>query len=120
MTMSKTAAIREARTFVGMPTRRSSTDYVVYAPYHSNKPHGPSTELQADSYQKCLARRSSAVASIALHLMGRLDIEADAAIESEIYDCYKQNTIETLVSAGSAAYGTGPTADDIALGAESL
>lgn len=68
--MSKTAAIAEARTYVSMPHRRSATDYIVCAPWNSLNPTGPSTELQASTYQAALSMRAEKVAAIALGLMG--------------------------------------------------
>ena len=102
MTTSKTAAIREARNTVSMPTRRSSTDYVVYAPYYDVQPDGPYTELQASSYPKAVAMRSRKCACIALALMGKLDDEAIYAIEY-----MESGSVGALVAAGLAAYGTG-------------
>lgn len=101
MTTSKTAAIREARRAVSTPTRRSSTDYVVYAPYYDAQPDGPSTELQASSYPKALAMRSRKCACVALALMGKLDEEAVYAIEY-----MDGGNVDALVAAGLAAYGT--------------
>lgn len=96
--MTKTAAIAEARTCVSKPHRRSATDYVIYAPYYDDKPSGPSTELQADSYTKALARRTEKVAYIALAIMGvdtgRIHLEAGrgdgATIESLVADGLEQ------------------------------
>jgi hypothetical protein len=70
MFMNKTAAIRKARSCVSLPQRRSSTDYVVYAPYYDSQPNGPSTEMQFDSYGRAAAVRAEKVACIALALMG--------------------------------------------------
>lgn len=68
--LSRTAALREARSAVGGVHRRSRTDYVYFAPYYATKLSGPTTECQADSYPKAVASRSRHVAEIALVLMG--------------------------------------------------
>ena len=94
MALTKTAAIREARTCVSLPKRRSATDYVVYAPYYDHKPSGPSTELQSDSYPKALARRTEKVAHIALALMGVN--AADLYLEAG----HHGTTVEALVASG--------------------
>lgn len=98
--LSKTVAIRAARTFVSAPHRRSSTDYVVYGPYRSSDPHGPSTEHQSDSYPRARAARSRWVARIALHLMGQLTEDARFAVED---GCDSWGSIESLVDAGLKA-----------------
>lgn len=101
MALSKTAAIREARGLVGLPIRRSATDYVVYGPWDDSDPHGPSTEYQADSYHKAAAARTRWVARVALGLMGRLGADAKSTIEYESYRGYS-NRVEDLVSAALA------------------
>lgn len=101
MALSKTAAIREARGFVGLPIRRSATDYVVYGPWDDGDPHGPSTEFQADSYPKAIAARTRWVARIALALMGRLDGDAKSTIEYESDRGYGSR-VEDLVNAALA------------------
>jgi hypothetical protein len=104
MSMSKTAAIAEARTRVSKPHRRSATDYVIYAPYCDSRPKGPSTELQSDSYPKALARRTEKVAYVALALMGvSLDgVHLDAGIAG--------STVNELVANGIAQAANQPTA----------
>lgn len=77
MKMSKTAALKAAQNAVSKVIRRSSTDYVVYAPYYSDKPNGPSTELQASTYPQAVIMRSEKVADIALSLMGVYDTFSD-------------------------------------------
>lgn len=77
--MSKTAALRQARECVGKISRRSATDYVYHAPYYSDKPRGPSTECQADSYPKAAASRAQHVVAIALALMGYSSRDAHEA-----------------------------------------
>jgi hypothetical protein len=99
MTLSKTAAIREARTYVSLPHRRSATDYVVYSPYRHTDPTGPSTEMQADSYPKALGRRTEQVAYIALTLMGidTTDVWLEAGRRGYDRD---GSTVEGLVADG--------------------
>jgi hypothetical protein len=70
MTITKAAAITEARRLVSKPHRLSHSDYVVYAPYYSNKPRGPRTELRANSYAQALSIRTATIAYVALALMG--------------------------------------------------
>lgn len=65
---TKTEALRQARIAVGQIHRRSSTDYVFYAPYYSSRPDGPSTESQHDSYPKARLARTESVADVALAL----------------------------------------------------
>lgn len=109
MTISKTAAIRQARRVVSMPVRRSSTDYVVYAPYYDAQPDGPGTELQAASYPMILAMRTRKCACVALSIMGRMDEEAASAI----YHMEGESLgVEALVAAGLAAYGTGMSSQE--------
>lgn len=82
-TMSKTAAIRAARRAVTGIARRSSTEYVYYAPFYPDQPHGPSTECKSDSYWRARGTRSRTIAGIALHLMGYSDEAIYAAGESD-------------------------------------
>lgn len=70
MTLSRTAAMREARASVTPIMRRSPTDYIYYAPWRYCEPHGASTEVQANNYWMARAMRSRSVASVALALMG--------------------------------------------------
>ncbi len=92
MALSKTAAIKQARTFVSLPHRRSSTDYVVHAPWDSSKPHGASTELQASTYPAALAMRTRSVARVAVALMG---VPYTGAMEYAL--AYDGGTVEHLV-----------------------
>lgn len=91
-TLSKTAAIKAARKAVGSIHRRSSTDYVIYAPYYNDQPSGPSTEIRACSYPEALLRRSQKIADIALDLMGH----RRAAVEAG----HHGTTVEQLVAEG--------------------
>lgn len=100
--MPRTAAIKAARGYVSHPHRRSRTDYVVYGPYYTDGPDGPSTEMTADSYPKARAMRSRKVATIALHLMGVASMDARAAVHC--YDGRDTPTIDALVKAGLAAH----------------
>lgn len=67
--MSKTAALAEARSLVHIYGR--GTSWTVSGPYHYDKPHGPSTEHNVDSYAKAVRTRTCWRAYIALTLMGR-------------------------------------------------
>jgi len=69
-TTSKTAAIREASGYCAIAGQRTS--WHIYGPYRYSDPHGPSTEMTADSYAKAVAIRTAWRARIALALMGRL------------------------------------------------
>jgi hypothetical protein len=68
MTLSKTAALKEARRYVGDIHRRSSTEYVFYAPY--SEPGGATTEVRANSYWQAREYRTYHLVSVALELMG--------------------------------------------------
>lgn len=83
MSMSKTAAIREASKYCSISGR--GTSWTVYGPYRSSQPDGPSTESNADSYTKALLIRSAWRARIALHFMGRLDEDTKFAVEEAAY-----------------------------------
>lgn len=102
-TISKTAAIREARRAVGQPIRVSSTSYVVYGPYRRNEPSGPSTEHNYDSYTKAALGRAVWVAEVALALMGRLTDDASYAIDCAEYDPYAPHDVASLVAIGLAS-----------------
>jgi len=91
-TMSKIAAIKAARKAVGHIIRRSSSDYVIYAPYYNAQPVGPSTELQASSFPQAVLRRTQKNADVALALMGH-----DRALVQAGED---GTTVEQLVAAG--------------------
>jgi len=98
-TLSKTQAIRKARTFVSKPHRRGRYEYVVYGPSDDRNPNGsPSVEYPADSYSKALSVRAKWVARISLALMGRLNYISRFAIEYRTHD--DDATIESLVDAG--------------------
>jgi hypothetical protein len=103
MSISKTQAIKQARTYVSMPVRLSSTEYVVYAPWDVENPDGATTDLQARSYSKALALRKTRIARIALVLMDRFNQKANFAIE---FQNKSDSTIESLVDAGLRAFVT--------------
>lgn len=81
MSISKTAALQLAQECVGKPIGHGSS-WEFYAPYYSNKPHGPSTELHADSYAKAVQMRSAKVADIALSLMG---VDDQSVVDYVVY-----------------------------------
>jgi hypothetical protein len=98
--LTKNAAIKIARASVGAINRRSSTEYVIYAPYYDAQPRGPTTELRAGSYPMAFARRTQKIADIALALLCKdrgID-PADARVEAG----YHGTTVEALVAAGIA------------------
>jgi hypothetical protein len=72
-TMSKTAALKEARRLVSISG--SGTSWQIYGPYRDTDLSGPSTSSSATDYWKARARRAKWVASIAATLMG-LDSDA--------------------------------------------
>jgi hypothetical protein len=74
MALSKTAAIREARTCVSIDGR--GTSWNVYGPYRNSDLSGPSTSLSAASYEQARRMRATWVADIALTLMGYSDEES--------------------------------------------
>lgn len=102
--MSKTAALKAAQAACGSIHRRSSTDYVCYVPYYDAKLDGPSTEIGADSYAKCLAFRTRTVATIALALMGyeriaRDDYQVEAEIEAAVhYETTAKGIVERVIA----------------------
>ena len=67
MTLSKTAALKQARRYVGEIIRQSSTSYVFYGPYA--EPGGPTTEYRANSYWQARSERTKAVVHTAIELM---------------------------------------------------
>lgn len=91
-TISKTAAIKAARHAVGSIIRRSSTDYVIYAPYYDADPSGPSTELKASTYPQARQRRTQKVADVALALMGHQKAVVTVGEDGD--------TVEQLIAAG--------------------
>lgn len=76
--MSKTAALAAAQKEVSYPIGRETSWYIV-APYRSDKPNGPSTEISGHCYSDLLSRRAQKVAEIALCMMG-VDI-SDAEVD---------------------------------------
>lgn len=76
-TISKTAALREARAAVGSIIRRGPTDYVVYGPWRTDKPWGPSTEMRRGTYPAAVIMRTHWIVSIALALLGIDDPDID-------------------------------------------
>jgi hypothetical protein len=67
-TMSKTAALKEARRLVSISG--SGTSWQIYGPYRLTDLDGPSTSVSADSYWNARRRRGAWVADIAATLMG--------------------------------------------------
>jgi hypothetical protein len=92
MTMSKTAALKVARSAVSF--HGSGTSWTIYGPYRATDLSGPSTSVSATDYWKARARRAAWVAEIAATLMG-LDPEVIA------YHAYNdgENRIEALLDA---------------------
>ena len=88
MSLSGTAAIREARRIVSPPARRSATDFIVYGPRDDGDPHGQRAAIRADGYHKAAAARTRWVARVALALMGRLDRPVRPWLRSEIVQPY--------------------------------
>lgn len=86
MSMSKSAAIREAASYVSIGG--GGTSWRVYGPYRYDQPTGPSTEISCDSYRKARACAATKKAAIALHLMGRLTPEAKMEIECAAYGTF--------------------------------
>lgn len=98
MSLSRTAAIREARRIVSPPARRSATDFIVYGPRDDGDPHGQRAAIRADGCHKAAAARTRWVARVALALMGRLDAAARSVIEHESHSGHS-NRVEDLVAA---------------------
>ena len=62
-------AIRLAQKRVGMP-QGHGTSWHFYAPYYHDKPHGPTTQVNAWSYSQALQKRKYSQVSIALTALG--------------------------------------------------
>jgi len=92
--MTKTQAIKTARTYVSTPVRRGDRAYVVCGPWDDNKPNGPSTDYRDDNYFRARAVRTRWVARIAIGLMGLLDEDA-----MHFVDNISETTIEGIVNA---------------------
>lgn len=90
-TITKTSAIKAARRAVGDIIRRSSTDYVFFAPYNEADLSGPSTEIQAGTYAAARERRTQKVADVALALMGHgrsiVYVGEDGATVDQLVSC---------------------------------
>ena len=95
-TISKTAAIKEARKHVSI--QGGSTSWTIVHPW--DELDGPTTETTAVSYFEAQARARSIKVSLALQLMGKLDEHAEYAIYN-----YGQGTFDELLAAGLKAYG---------------
>ena len=94
--MTKTQAIKQARTYVSKPVRVGG-NYVVYGPFKSREPHGIRAEYQAESYSTALALRTHWVARVALALMNKLNRPSELAIFTHVAH---GATIESCVDAG--------------------
>lgn len=97
MKLSKTAAIKEARTFVGSLCGRH-TSWSVFGPYLTSNLHGPSTEAHADSYTKARRIRTIWVAQIDVALMGREEMVNTIDYLAQV-DGQEGLTVESLVAA---------------------
>lgn len=67
--MHKTPALQTATQAVGHPMGRG-TSWRFYAPYHSSKLDGPTTEHHASSHAAAVRRRTECVVDIAFELLG--------------------------------------------------
>ena len=97
-TISKTAAIREARRHVSIQGR--GTSWQIISPFYADNLSGPSSTTRAPSYFETLARARRLKACIALTLMGRFDEHADYAIYN-----YGPATFDELLTVGLRASG---------------
>lgn len=105
MIMSKTKAIREARSLVSRPHRYGPTEYVVYGPALIDQPYGPTTTSQRDSYPAALRVRNAWIAEVALAIMGKYDDWSRDCLDENHPDYrFGGYTVEALVSAGLKAY----------------
>lgn len=106
MSMSKTKAIREARSLVSRPHRYGPTEYVVYGPALLDQPYGPTTTAQRNSYPAAVRMRTAWIAEIALSLMGKYDDWSRDCLD-ENYEVYRFSgyTVENIVAAGLVAAG---------------
>ena len=70
--LSKSAALREAGSYVSRPVGRR-TSWTLYSPFRLDDLHGPSTEHHYSSYARACSARTAQIAEIALALMGYED-----------------------------------------------
>jgi len=101
MSLSKTAAIKAARSYVGHPVGRA-TSWSVTGPYACADYSGPSTTINVNSYPKAVGVRTRWVAEVALALMDRLDL--CATVDYLLYRNAGMGgyTVDALVSAAIA------------------
>lgn len=115
MSMSKSVAIREARSLVSRPHRYGPTDYVVYGPYRASEPYGPTTTAQRDSHPAAMRVRTCWIAEIALSMLGKLDEWSRDCLDDN-HPAYRFGgyTVESIVNAGLKAYrGSAGTAGGV-------
>lgn len=93
--MSKTAALAAAQKEVSYPIG-SGTSWCIVAPYRSDKPNGPSTEIRGHCYSDLLSRRAQKVAEVALCMMG-VDI-SDVDVDYVLYQ-HSQMSAKNIVNA---------------------
>lgn len=103
--LSKTAAIKATRNVASISGR--GTSWQIYGPHKVTDRHGPSTQANADSYEKARRIATQWRAEVALVLMGKWDREAAMAVDYAAHDHYTPKTLSDLIDAGVKAFGTG-------------
>lgn len=102
--LSKTAAIKEARSLVSRPQEFGATEYVVYGPARDNDPYGPTTCAQDNSYFDARERRTAWVARVAMALMGHDSDDAGYEVDNAAREHgMARNSVEAIVDAALQA-----------------
>lgn len=102
--MNKTNAIKEAMRH-GVITGRGRS-WTVWGPYYCDRPSGPSTGIQRDSYAKAVVLRSKWRADIAISLMDLTHNDRETALMEIDYlasEPFGPHDVRGLVDAGLRA-----------------
>lgn len=99
--LSLTAAIRESARCVSI--FRFGGAWKVRGPWDINRPNGPSTEWQFDTYVKARLAATAWRAEVVLSFMDRLNYESRGAIHELEYEHWGPHTLRAFVDAGLKA-----------------
>lgn len=110
--LSKTAAIKATRNVASISG--CGTSWQIYGPYKVTDRHGPSTQANADSYEKARLIATQWRAEVALVLMGKWDTESASAVDHAAHDHYTSKKLSDLIDAGVKAFGSGPSKEELA------
>lgn len=97
--MTRTEALRIARSSFGPIHRRNSTDYVWWGPNDFANPKGPSCEYRANNYPLAVARRRMVVALCALTQLGLTGEEYERADAALYFREYHGKSLPQIVAA---------------------